>query len=112
MCRDFLISRLSWDYWRHLPRFLRDLALPQISKLLPEHDDSDFGNIRHALVANDRLWCAERSRKLEFELHEPVECNDGVTRTRTECVLNLRTAKSLGLTIPPSILLRADEVVD
>ena len=103
-------SGLAWSYEQleEAIGFATKHSLPTIS------DDSEIA--RHgALMTYGATWVEQHNRRAEYidRILRGAKPADLPVRqpTNFELVINLKTAKALGLTIPKELLLRADEVI-
>jgi putative ABC transport system substrate-binding protein len=84
----------------HLPILSGETGFAQAGGLM-NYGPSLFDNFRRAANYVDKILKGAKPGDLPIE--QP---------TKFELVLNLKTAKALGLTIPPSLLLQADQVIE
>jgi putative ABC transport system substrate-binding protein len=84
---------------QRLPSMYAEKAYAAVGGLIT-YGASDFHAYHRAATFVDRIFKGAKPADL------PVE-----QPTKFELVINLKTAKALGLTIPQSLLLRADEVI-
>ncbi|HJW76135.1 MAG TPA: ABC transporter substrate-binding protein [Thermoleophilia bacterium] len=99
-------------FWRHRGRLAELAAKHRLPAMFAQREHVEAGglmsygpdlrdNYRRAALYVDKILKGTRPADL------PVE-----QPTKFELLITLKTAKTLGLTIPPSLLLRADRVIE
>jgi putative ABC transport system substrate-binding protein len=109
---DALVTVLSPLTSAYRPIIVEFAAKQRLPTMFPQWADVEAGGLmsyeasiadqfRRAATHVDRILKGARPGELPIE--QP---------TKFELGINLRTAKALGITFPPSVLLRADKVID
>ena len=109
---EAVLSSASPVLWRERARIAEQAAKYRLPVIGPFREFAEAGALltygvnlsdmyRHAALHVDKILRGAKPTDLPIE--QP---------TRFEMAVNLKTAKALGLTIPPSLLLRADQVIE
>jgi putative ABC transport system substrate-binding protein len=102
-------DEFNWDYRADIADAAMKHGLPTLS------DDSDMVRDGGLLIAYSSLAIEQNRRRAEYIDHilrgaKPADLPVQLPM-KFELVINLKTAKALGLTVPQSMLVRADEVI-
>jgi putative ABC transport system substrate-binding protein len=109
---DAILVISSGMFWNERVQIVTAVAKHQIPAIYPEPEYAHDGgliaygpdvseNFRGAAIYVDKILKGARPGDL------PI-----VQPTKFPFILNLKTAKALGLTFPPSLLARADEIIE
>ncbi len=107
-----LVTTIETIFIIHRARVVELAAKHRLPAMYPVRDFADSGGLmsygpntlslyRHTAVYVDKIL--KGAKPADLPVQEP---------TTFEFVVNLKTAKALGLTIPPALLARADEVIE
>jgi len=108
---EALITLADAVLWNHRTRVVELTAQHRLPAMFPEREFADAGgfmaygpsvpdSFRRAAVYVDRILKGAKPGDLPVE--QPTQFN---------LVINLKTAKALGITMPPTLLMRADAVI-
>jgi putative ABC transport system substrate-binding protein len=97
---------------RHIERIMDFLAKHRLPAMYQSKDNVEAGGLMaYGATLSDEFtrgaWYVDRilhgAKPADLPIEQP---------TKFELSINLKTAKALGLKIPPSLLARADEVIE
>jgi putative ABC transport system substrate-binding protein len=109
---EALIVEADAMFWNERKQIVALATKYRVPAIYPEREYVDDGGLlaygRNVLESWSRaVWYVDQILKGAKPGDLPIE-----QPTKFALVINLKTAKALGLTIPPSILARADEVIE
>jgi putative ABC transport system substrate-binding protein len=109
---DALVVMPDVMFWNERNRIVAFAAKNRLPAIYPEREYVDDGGLlgygaNPADISRAAADCVDKILKGAKPGDLPIQ-----QPTKFELVVNLKTAKALGLTIPPAILARADEVIE